>query len=71
MHTARRLVYDLEAVGPDGKPQYFRKPWMMTLVMFVGMSFCLPMAKAREAAARRAAAQGINQPLLPHDEVCA
>ncbi len=65
-YTPTHIVYDLQAVGPDGEKQYFRKPWMMTLVMFVGMTFCLPLAKAKEAAARRAAKQrnALDQPLL-------
>ena len=47
-HT-RNSVYELQ--GPslrDGKPELFRKPWAMTTVMFVGMSFCLPLAHFQE-----------------------
>lgn len=44
----------------------------MTLVMFVGMTCCLPMAKAKEAAARRAQRSGgLDTPLLgAQEEVC-
>lgn len=37
-------VYDLDGVGRDGEVKHFEKPWAMTTVMFLGMTFCLPLA---------------------------
>ena len=55
-HTNHELVYELQ--GPslqDGKLELFRKPWAMTTVMFVGMSFCLPLAHFQEWKAKKRA----------------
>lgn len=74
-HTQTKTVYDTLAEQPDGSEDYFRRPWMMTLVMFVGMSFCLPLAYASEARAKRqaqkqrAAEAGVEQRLLGEYEV--
>lgn len=65
-----RAVYELSSEGADGKERYFRKPWFMTTVMFVGMSFCLPLAyleeRAKARAARAPAAGASGEPLLPN-----
>lgn len=56
------LVYELQ--GPslrDGKPELFRKPWAMTTVMFVGMSFCLPLAHFQEWKAKKKAGAAKRQ----------
>lgn len=37
-------MYDLDGVGRDGEVKHFTKPWAMTTVMFLGMTFCLPLA---------------------------
>lgn len=37
-------VYELQGTGADGSTKYFHKPWAMTTVMFMGMTFCLPLA---------------------------
>eukprot|EP00879_Flechtneria_rotunda_P007740 GHRR01008113.1.p1 GENE.GHRR01008113.1~~GHRR01008113.1.p1 ORF type:complete len:344 (+),score=105.70 GHRR01008113.1:147-1178(+) len=39
-----KVVYELKGVGLDGKLKLFQKPWAMTTTMFIGMSFCLPIA---------------------------
>ena len=51
--------------------QYFTKPWAMTTVMFLGMSFCLPWAyweehkhKKQAKEALQAASNGAREPLL-------
>ena len=41
-------VYELRAPGRDGREKLFEKPWAMTTVMFLGMSFCLPIAYAEQ-----------------------
>ncbi|KAI3438585.1 hypothetical protein D9Q98_001009 [Chlorella vulgaris] len=41
---AAKIVYELEGQGRDGNLKHFEKPWAMTTVMFLGMSFCLPLA---------------------------
>lgn len=59
-------VYELQ--GPallDDKPKFFRKPWAMTTIMFAGMSFCLPLALAKQRVAaqkQRAAASAAATP---------
>lgn len=55
-------MYELQ--GPslrDGKPELFRKPWAMTTVMFVGMSFCLPLAHFQEWKAKKQAGAAKRQ----------
>jgi len=51
--------------------QYFTKPWAMTTVMFLGMSFCLPWAyweehkhKKQAKEALQSANGDISDPLL-------
>jgi len=41
---AAKIVYDLDGIGRDGVLKNFEKPWAMTTVMFLGMTFCLPLA---------------------------
>lgn len=32
-----KVVYELQSVGADGQTKkYFRKPWAMTAIMFIG-----------------------------------
>ena len=64
-------VYELQGEGLDGEMRYFRKPWFMTMLMFMGMSLCLPLAWLEEssvAAAAGAAGAGATtsttEPLL-------
>lgn len=52
--AAPPAVYELEAVGADGKLKLFTKPWAMTLIMFMGA----------RAGSRLAAAGAQRQPLL-------
>ncbi|KAG2447436.1 hypothetical protein HYH02_007761 [Chlamydomonas schloesseri] len=60
-----KIVYELKSVGKDGEEKYFRKPWAMTTLMFLGMSFCLPLAYYQERQARKARrASGMEDPLL-------
>ena len=70
-------MYEISSEGSDGKEHFFRKPWFMTTLMFVGMSFCLPLAWLEEHAKTRAAANASNdgsEPLLGNGtnghEVC-
>ena len=37
-------MYELQGPDKHGHMHYFTKPWAMTTVMFLGMSFCLPWA---------------------------
>lgn len=48
-----KIAYELEGEGLDGHQKFFRKPWAMATIMFLGMSFCLPFAYIEEARARR------------------
>lgn len=61
-------VYELQGEGLDGETRYFRKPWFMTMLMFMGMSLCLPLAYLEERAEASAppadAAAGASEPLL-------
>ena len=63
-----RAVYELQGEGLDGEIRYFRKPWFMTTLMFMGMSLCLPLAyleQRSEASAPNAdPAAGASEPLL-------
>lgn len=69
-----KIVYEIQSTGSDGTVKYFRKPWAMTSVMFLGMSFCLPLAYYEEAQRKRkqraAAGPGgdAEVPLLPPQE---
>jgi hypothetical protein len=69
-------VYELSSEGLDGKEHFFRKPWFMTFIMFLGMSFCLPLAYWEENAKMKSNARaadtgnGTDEPLLQiHEEV--
>eukprot|EP01025_Chloroclados_australasicus_P033081 TRINITY_DN3360_c0_g3_i2.p1 TRINITY_DN3360_c0_g3~~TRINITY_DN3360_c0_g3_i2.p1 ORF type:complete len:541 (+),score=49.39 TRINITY_DN3360_c0_g3_i2:204-1625(+) len=39
-----KIVYELQGEGISGEQKYFRKPWAMTTIMFIGMTLCLPLA---------------------------
>jgi hypothetical protein len=71
---ASRAVYELDGVSLDGHRHFFRKPWFMTTIMFVGMSFCLPLAYLEERSKNKreaAAAADGTEPLLTNgQEVC-
>ena len=43
-----RAVYELQGDGKNGQEKYFRKPWAMVLIMFIAMTFCLPVAWLEE-----------------------
>lgn len=66
-------VYELQGPGKDGYEKFFTKPWAMTTVMFLGMSFCLPWAyweeykHKRQARQALADANGNSEPLLHGD----
>lgn len=60
-----KIVYELKSVGKDGEEKYFRKPWAMTSVMFLGMTLCLPLAYYQERKERRRVAE--QEPLLAPD----
>ena len=64
-----RAVYELEGVGLDGHVKFFTKPWAMTTVMFLGMSFCLPLAYLEEARARKGKLSAVEEPLLASADV--
>lgn len=53
-------VYELDGPDLDGKTKLFRKPWAMTANMFIGMSFCIPLAYLEERRARKQAATEFN-----------
>ncbi|GBF91089.1 hypothetical protein Rsub_04758 [Raphidocelis subcapitata] len=60
-----KVVYELESVGLDGKVKLFQKPWAMTLTMFIGMTFCLPVAYYREHLQRKEREdKALEEPLL-------
>ncbi|GAB4819565.1 hypothetical protein N2152v2_006611 [Parachlorella kessleri] len=70
---AAKYVYELDSEGRSGQHKLFEKPWAMTTVMFLGMTFCLPLAylaeyrsKQRSVAgtADAAAADSVTEPLL-------
>jgi drug/metabolite transporter (DMT)-like permease len=39
-----KIIYELHAPGADGYEKPFHKPWACTTMMFVGMTFCLPLS---------------------------
>lgn len=58
----------MQSTGSDGHERYFRKPWFMTTIMFVGMSFCLPLAYLEERSKKSQPAEPASdgsEPLLP------
>lgn len=59
-------VYELKGHGIDGEEQFFRKPWFMTTLMFLGMSMCLPLAYLEERMSAAANGSGTDpvEPLL-------
>ena len=62
-------VYELEGPDLEGKNKLFRKPWAMTLNMFIGMSFCIPLAYLEERRNRQKPSAGdpsldASEPLL-------
>ena len=63
-------VYEIEAPGRDGKLKPFEKPWACTAMMFVGMTFCLPLAYWVDArkAAKKEAGEDASSPLLGDDD---
>ena len=65
-----RAVYEIEAPGRDGKMKPFEKPWACTAMMFVGMTFCLPIAYWVDARkkAKKDAGEDASSPLLGDDD---
>lgn len=64
-----KIVYELKSSGLDGEEKLFQKPWCMTTVMFIGMTFCLPLAywkSGMEHKGRKGTADD-EQPLIPQD----
>lgn len=64
---AAKIVYELDGVGRAGQVKNFEKPWAMTTVMFLGMTFCLPLSYYNEWQQKRrvaAAASAATEPLL-------
>ncbi|KAK9812950.1 hypothetical protein WJX72_006245 [[Myrmecia] bisecta] len=63
-----KIVYELQGEGLDGE-KFFRKPWAMTTVMFLGMTFCLPLAYLQEYRNKKKlkelAGDSAGAPLLP------
>lgn len=57
-----KIVYELKSVGSDGTEKYFHKPWAMTAVMFIGMTFCLPLAYIKRGEKREGG--DAEEPLL-------
>lgn len=65
-------MYELEGEGIGGEKQFFRKPWFMTTLMFLGMSLCLPLAYLEEridAGANANTDAPTGEPLLGSAEV--
>ena len=62
-------VYELEGEGLDHRHKYFTKPWAMTTVMFLGMSFCLPLAYLEQWRARKGKLTPAEEPLLGNADV--
>mmetsp|Transcript_1788 Transcript_1788/g.5204 ORF Transcript_1788/g.5204 Transcript_1788/m.5204 type:complete len:487 (-) Transcript_1788:640-2100(-) len=52
-----KIIYELHAPGRDGHMKPFHKPWACTTMMFVGMTFCLPLSWAIDFFQRRKAAR--------------
>lgn len=68
-------VYELDGPDRSGNNKLFRKPWMMTTIMFIGMSFCIPIGCADAYWQRRKQRKeddGAHAPLLNGtlEEVC-
>ena len=57
-------AYELEGEDSEGRIKPFEKPWCMTTVMFLGMSFCLPLAYLEEYRARKGLLREAEEPLL-------
>ena len=53
-------VYELQGPDKQGNTQFFTKPWAMTTVMFLGMSFCLPWAYWQEHKHKRQAQEALT-----------
>ena len=51
--TSDAAVYELNGPDLEGKNKLFRKPWAMTANMFIGMSFCIPLAYLEERGKRK------------------
>lgn len=60
-----KIVYELKSVGSDGQEKYFHKPWAMTTLMFVGMSFCLPLSYMKDQKQVKDGDAEAQEPLLP------
>ena len=64
---SRCAVYELDGPDRSGVTKLFRKPWMMTTIMFIGMSFCIPIGYIEEFWQRRKQLKendGAHAPLL-------
>ncbi|KAL3147971.1 hypothetical protein ABBQ38_014266 [Trebouxia sp. C0009 RCD-2024] len=73
-----KIVYELQGPDRQGNMKFFTKPWAMTTVMFLGMSFCLPWAYWEEHKHKKQAREalssgngGVTDPLLYGDSLSA
>lgn len=60
-------VYELDGPDRSGVNKLFRKPWAMTTIMFIGMSFCIPIGYIDDFWQRRKQRReddGAHAPLL-------
>lgn len=74
-----KIIYELKAPGRGDHLKHFHKPWACTTMMFVGMTFCLPLSwvinlvqylhrsrsqRAKQDADGRVSNEGVDAPLM-------
>lgn len=58
-------VYELDGPDLEGNSKLFRKPWAMATNMFIGMSFCIPLAYLEDRRQKKALADAVGDASTP------
>ncbi|CAE7561953.1 SLC35F6 [Symbiodinium natans] len=67
--VTNKFAYQIKDVGnPDYPAHYFKKPWFLELLMFIGMTMSFPLHWAIQACSKPKVADGTqSEPLLPEE----
>lgn len=67
--VTNKFAYQIKDVGdPAYPPHFFKKPWFLELLMFIGMTMSFPLHWALQSFSKPKVADGTqSEPLLPEE----
>ncbi|CAJ1397695.1 unnamed protein product [Effrenium voratum] len=64
--VTNKFAYQIKDVGDPQYPEhYFKKPWFLELLMFIGMTMSFPLYWAMNGCSKKQVADSNSEPLLP------